>query len=63
MAFDTKLMEILACPVCKGKLEYDRAQQELICKFDKLAYAIDRDIPVLLENEARQLSADVEAVE
>ncbi len=61
MAFDTKLMEILACPVCKGKLEYDRDQQELICKFDKLAYAIDRDIPVLLENEARQLSA--EAVE
>lgn len=58
MAFDTKLMEILACPVCKGKLDYDKAQQELICKFDKLAYAIDRDIPVLLENEARHLSVD-----
>ena len=58
MAFDTKLMEILACPVCKGKLDYDKAQQELICKFDKLAYAIDRDIPVLLENEARHISVD-----
>lgn len=58
MAFDTKLMEILACPVCKGKLDYNKEQQELICKFDKLAYAIDRDIPVLLENEARHISVD-----
>lgn len=63
MAFDTKLMEILACPVCKGKLDYDKAQQELICKFDKLAYAIDRDIPVLLENEARRLAVDNETAE
>ena len=60
MAFDTKLMEILACPVCKGKLEYDKAQQELVCKFDKLAYAIDKDIPVLLENEARRIPFDEE---
>ena len=58
MAFDIKLMEILACPVCKGKLDYNKEQQELICKFDKLAYAIDKDIPVLLESEARQLSLD-----
>ena len=58
MAFDTKLMEILACPVCKGKLDYNKEQQELICKFDKLAYAIDQGIPVLLESEARPLSVD-----
>lgn len=58
MAFDTKLMEILACPVCKGKLDYNKADQELICKFDKLAYAIDKDIPVLLESEARPISLD-----
>lgn len=58
MAFDIKLMEILACPVCKGKLDYNKEQQELICKFDKLAYAIDKDIPVLLENEARHISGD-----
>ncbi len=58
MAFDTKLMEILACPVCKGKLDYNKAEQELVCKFDKLAYAIDKDIPVLLESEARQLDAE-----
>jgi len=54
-------MEILACPVCKGKLDYNKAQQELICNFDKLAYAIDKDIPVLLESEARRLSVDDEA--
>jgi len=56
-------MEILACPVCKGKLDYDKARQELVCKFDKLAYAIDKDIPVLLENEARHISVDDETVE
>lgn len=55
MAFDIKLMEILACPVCKGKLDYDKENQELICKFDKLAFAIDQDIPVLLESEARRI--------
>lgn len=58
MAFDTKLMEILACPVCKGKLDYNKEQQELICKFDKLAYPIDKDIPVLLESEARHIPLD-----
>jgi len=58
MAFDTKLMEILACPVCKGKLDYDKEQQELICKFDRLAYKIDNDIPVLLETEARRISVE-----
>ncbi|MEH6597001.1 MAG: Trm112 family protein [Colwellia polaris] len=58
MAFDTKLMEILACPVCKGKLDYNKEQQTLICKFDRLSYAIEKDIPVLLESEARRISAD-----
>lgn len=58
MAFDTKLMEILACPVCKGKLDYNKEAQELICKFDRLAYKIDKDIPVLLENEARHIALD-----
>jgi len=58
MAFDTKLMEILACPVCKGKLDYNKEQQELICHFDKLAYTIDKGIPVLLESEARKINLD-----
>lgn len=60
MAFDIKLMEILACPVCKGKLDYKKEQKELICNFDRLAYAIVNDIPVLLEGEARRVSSEDE---
>lgn len=55
MAFDIKLMDILACPVCKGKLDLDKENNELICKFDKIAFPIEKDIPVLLEVEARKL--------
>lgn len=58
MAFDTKLMEILACPSCKGKLEHNKEKQELICKFDRLAYPIEQDIPVLLESEARRITLE-----
>ncbi len=52
---DKALLEILACPLCKGKLEYDKSKQELICRFDKLAYPVRDGIPVLLENEVRAL--------
>ncbi len=57
---DTKLLDILACPVCKGPLVYDKEKKELICKADRLAYPIRDDIPVMLEEEARQLAADEE---
>lgn len=57
---DKNLLDILACPVCKGPLVYDKANQELICKGDRLAYPIRDDIPVMLEDEARQLAADEE---
>lgn len=57
---DKKLLEILVCPVCKGPLVYHKAEQELICKADRLAYPIRDDIPVMLEEEARQLAADEE---
>jgi uncharacterized protein YbaR (Trm112 family) len=55
---DTKLLNILACPICKGKLLYRKQQQELICKLDRLAYAIKDDIPVMLPDEARKLSLE-----
>ena len=55
---DKKLLDILACPVCKGNLVYKKAQAELICKFDRLAFPIKEDIPVMLEEEARQLSSE-----
>ncbi|MDG1733548.1 MAG: Trm112 family protein [Thalassotalea sp.] len=58
MAFDIKLIDILACPVCKGKLEFSKDKNELICKFDRLVYPIEKDIPVLLETEARALTEE-----
>ncbi|MDT8405401.1 Trm112 family protein [Sulfuriflexus sp.] len=57
---DKKLLEILVCPVCKGPLVYDKPRAELICKVDRLAFPIRDDIPVMLEDEARQLPADEE---
>ncbi len=57
---DSKLLDILACPVCKGPLYYDKTAQELICKADRLAYPIRDGIPVMLEDEARTLAADEE---
>jgi len=53
---DKKLLDILVCPLCKGKLEYNNQDSELVCRFDKLAYPIRDDIPVMLEEEARSLS-------
>jgi len=57
---DKKLLDILACPICKGPLVYDKEKAELICKVDRLAYPIRDDIPVMLEDEARQMAADEE---
>lgn len=69
MAFNKKLLDILACPSCKGKLvlheikSEDTEQvlplkQELVCRFDRLAYAIEDGIAVLLESESRALSIE-----
>jgi uncharacterized protein YbaR (Trm112 family) len=55
MKMDSKLIQILVCPVCKGPLIYKKPVQELICKPCRLAYAIKDDIPVMLEDEARKL--------
>ena len=54
---DQKLLSILACPVCKGDLKYDKNAGELICFLDGLAYPIKDDIPIMLKKEARQLTA------
>jgi hypothetical protein len=58
MAFNIALLDIIACPLCKGRLKLDKEQQRLICPFDRLAYPIVADIPVLLANESTELSAD-----
>lgn len=52
------LLEILACPICKGELLFDLANQELICKFDRVAYPVIDEIPVMLESRGRRLSVD-----
>lgn len=55
---DKKLLSILACPLCKGELKYDKEAQELICRADGVAYPIRDSIPVMLESEARTLTTD-----
>lgn len=58
---DKKLLTILACPICKGELVYNKETQELICYLDSLAYPIRDDIPVMLEGEARALTPEEKA--
>jgi uncharacterized protein YbaR (Trm112 family) len=53
---DSRLLDILVCPICKGPLQYDKAAQELICKPDRLAYPIRDGIPIMWADEARELS-------
>lgn len=52
---DKRLLDILVCPLCKGKLVLEKATDELICHADKLAYPIRDGIPVMLIDEARSL--------
>jgi uncharacterized protein len=54
---DTRLLDILVCPICKGPLEYDKKAQELICHADKLAYPIRDGIPIMWAEDARELNA------
>lgn len=55
---DKKLLDILVCPVTKGSLIYDKDKQELVSPAARLAYPIRDEIPIMLENEARQLSEE-----
>ncbi len=55
---DKQLLAMLVCPSCKGKLDYHKAQQELVCRFDRLAFPIRDDIPVMLVEEARHVRAE-----
>ena len=53
---DTKLLELLVCPVTKGPLEEVRERQELVSRSARLAYPVRDGIPIMLESEARTLS-------
>jgi uncharacterized protein YbaR (Trm112 family) len=58
METDPRLLEILICPVTRTRLHYDRERQELISKTAGLAYPIRSGVPIMLPDEARELSDD-----
>lgn len=60
MIMDKKLLDILVCPLCKGKMSYDKKASELICPVDRLAYPVRDGIPMMLAVDARKLPADEE---
>lgn len=53
---EKKLFEILVCPLCKGKLKYDKKNNSLLCYFDKLSFPIQDGIPRLIEKEAAKMN-------
>jgi len=53
---DSKLLELLVCPVTKGHLDWDKERQELLSRSARLAYPVRNGIPILLENEARAMT-------
>jgi uncharacterized protein len=55
---DPKLLELLVCPLTKTRLDYDRERQELVSRAARLAYPIRDGIPIMLADEARELSGD-----
>jgi hypothetical protein len=58
---DARLLDILVCPICKANLEYRKSALELVCKPCKLAFPVRDDIPIMLEDQARQLKSDEDA--
>lgn len=53
---ETRLLDILVCPLCKGRLQLNPDHTELICRADQLAFPIRDGIPAMLESEARRLT-------
>ena len=55
---DPRLLEVLVCPVTFGPLTYDREAQELVSRSARLAYPIRSGVPIMLPEEARELTDD-----
>jgi uncharacterized protein YbaR (Trm112 family) len=55
---DDRLLDVLACPLCKGPLKFQRAAEVLVCRADRLAFPIRDGVPMMLEEDARQLPSD-----
>jgi hypothetical protein len=56
MAINPELLEILACPKCKGEIHLTPAEDGLVCERCRLVYEIRDDIPIMLIDEARPLA-------
>ena len=55
---DERLLDILACPICKGPLKFHRAAKVLVCRAERLAFPLHDGVPMMLEEDARQLASD-----
>ena len=55
---DDRLLDILACPLCKGPLKYQRSAEVLVCRAERLAFPLVDGVPMMLEEDARQLNSD-----
>lgn len=60
---DPRLLEIMACPLCKSPLRYVRDARVLVCRGDRLAFPVVDGVPVMLESEARTLASDDKLLE
>lgn len=58
MLLDAKILDVIACPICKGKLDYDKSTNRLICKFNKLAFSIKDGVPIMLVDHAEPVEQD-----
>lgn len=55
---DDRLLDVLACPLCKGPLKFQRPAEVLVCRADRLAFPIRDGVPMMLEEDARHLQPD-----
>ncbi len=55
---DTRLLDIIACPLCKGPVAHLRSEAVLVCRIDRLAFPVRDGVPIMLVEEARPLAAD-----
>lgn len=60
MTINQELLEILACPKCKGGIHLNEAEDGLICEACRLVYEIRDDIPIMLIEEAKPLSVPIQ---
>ncbi len=58
MTLKPKILDVIACPLCKGKLLYDKNLQVLICKFNKVSFPIKDGVPMVAAQDAKSITED-----